>query len=159
MTRFEIMDTLIDGYGNTTPVPDGVIVFKNDTYQVWVRKIQAGLFGDVGWLSIKRLDRQPIRDWRDLQRIKNEICGPECEGVELYPAESRLVDTSNQYHLFVFQPGVRLPFGFNERLVMEAKGKDPLIARAEQRPWSDEDRPSDLTDPDEAIAKLRGESP
>jgi hypothetical protein len=56
----------------------------------------------VAWLSIKRRDREVIRDWRELQAIKNAIVGPEHEGFELYPAESRLVDTANQFHLFVF---------------------------------------------------------
>lgn len=53
-------------------------------------------------LSIKRLDREPITDWRHKQEIKNMIVGPEFEGVELFPAESRCVDTANQYHLWVF---------------------------------------------------------
>jgi hypothetical protein len=44
-----------------------------------------------------RLDGQAIHDWRELQRIKNEIVGDEIEAVELYPAESRLLDTANWY--------------------------------------------------------------
>jgi hypothetical protein len=70
------------------------------------------------WLSIKNKDKTPIRDWRHLQRIKNELVGKECEGVELFPAESRLVDTSNQYHLWVItEVGLRFPFGYGDRLV------------------------------------------
>jgi len=78
-----------------------------------------------GWpamwhLSIKRKDREPIDEdrWRILQRIKNTLVGPEHEAVELYPAESRLVDTANQWHLWVFQkPQQQWPFGFTSRLV------------------------------------------
>lgn len=103
----------------------GFRIFRNNRYQVHVRGIQndaQAAFGIPGGrvlhLSIKRLDRAPIRDWRHLQRIKNEIVGPECEGVELYPADSRLVDEANQYHLWVVaEPGWRFPFGFHERLV------------------------------------------
>jgi hypothetical protein len=85
----------------------------------------------VIWLSIKRRDRQPIHDWRALQRIKNELVGPECEAIELYPAESRLVDTSSQYHLFVVaDPTFRFPFGFHERLVVANPG-----GKARQRPF------------------------
>jgi hypothetical protein len=51
-------------------------------------------------LSIKRFDRGPVRDWRHLQQIKNEVVGPEAEAFEIFPAESRLVDTANQYHLW-----------------------------------------------------------
>jgi hypothetical protein len=68
-------------------------------------------------LSIRNLRREAVRDWRDLQRIKNEIAGPEREAVEIYPAESRLVDSSNQYHLWVLPEGERVPIGYEERLV------------------------------------------
>ena len=71
--------------------------------------------GEVVWLSIKRKDKEPIHDWRDLQRIKNDICGPESEAMEIYPAESRLMDTSHQYQLFVFQHPI--PIGFRGRAV------------------------------------------
>jgi hypothetical protein len=67
-------------------------------------------------LSYHRRDRAPIRDWRVGQRIKNEICGPEWEGVELYPAESRLVDQANEYHIWCVPQ--RWPLGYDERAVM-----------------------------------------
>jgi len=56
-----------------------------------------------------------FKDWRHFQQIKNEICGPEREGFEVYPAESRLVDTSNKWHLWVLLLGTTLPVGWNER--------------------------------------------
>lgn len=89
-------------------------VFSNDTYQVYVRQVRGEGLPALVHLSVKRLDKQPIHDWRDLQRIKSELVGPECEGCELYPRESRVVDTANQYHLWVFaDPGVMFPFGFD----------------------------------------------
>lgn len=93
----------------------------NDTYQVFKRA-----FGDFIHLSIKRLDKAPIHDWRDMQAIKNALVGEECEGVELYPAESRLVDSANQYHLWCSSNiTFRFPFGFSGvRLVAnESHGK------------------------------------
>jgi hypothetical protein len=63
-------------------------------------------------ISYHRRDRAPIRDWRIGQRIKSQLAGPEWEGVELYPAESRVVDTSNEYHLYAFAGD--LPFGFTD---------------------------------------------
>jgi hypothetical protein len=53
------------------------------------------------------------------------------EAVELYPAESRRVDSANQYHVWAF-PGQRLPFGFAERLVAED------IPGVTQRPFEKE---------------------
>ncbi len=83
----------------------------NDLYQVGVYDENE----DFLWLSIKRRDKEVIHDWRHLQIIKNEIVGEEHEGFELYPAESRLVDTANQYHLWVFKnPEHRMPIGFNQ---------------------------------------------
>ena len=67
-------------------------------------------------MSMKRNDRQPLHDWREKQSIKSAICGPFMEAVELYPAEWRVMDTANQYHLYAFAEldGMKcppLPFG------------------------------------------------
>jgi hypothetical protein len=94
--------------------------------------------GEWAHLSIKDHDRSARHDWRDLQRIKNELVGPEYEAIEIYPAESRLVDTCNQYHLYVFKTW-RPPMGFSSRLV--ADGKSAFAPKAEQRPF--EVRPPD----------------
>lgn len=99
-------------------------VFKNSLYTVFRRVLGDG----VAHLSIKRNDREAIHDWRDFQRIKNELCGPEWEAVELYPAESRLVDTSNQYHLWACRSGFNL--GWDKRVVTDTQ----TIAGALQRP-------------------------
>lgn len=98
-------------------------VYLNDTYQVNVRRVESP-WGDLIWLSIKRRDKLEVRDWREFQEIKNQLVGKEHEGVELYPAESRKVDTSNQYHLFVLaDPEKRFPFGFAEREVVDGTGE------------------------------------
>lgn len=107
--------------------------WKNDVYTVTTYD---AIVPAEGWpplmhLTIKRNDREPIHDWRDLQEIKNALVGPECEAVELYPAESRRVDTANQYHLFaIAEVGRRWPFGFTVRAVTD----DPGLGRAKQRP-------------------------
>lgn len=104
-------------------------VVINEDYQVAIRVIPA----KENWpalihLSIKRLDRSPIHDWRELQEIKNAICGVEAEAVELYPAESRRVDSANQYHLWVLLDNLVFPFGFSNRIVTEES-----IAGSQQR--------------------------
>lgn len=91
----------------------------------------------MDWLSIRRDDRAPVRDWRHMQEIKNQLCGPEREGVELFPAESRLVDQANQYHLWVTRDGDGIknfawPFGFfNGRQVLDSISE---ATNAKQRP-------------------------
>ena len=108
--------------GEVTTHPDLALtegtIYRNSRYQVVVRCPGSPPEAPLIWLSIKRIDNRPCRDWRDFQRIKNELLGPEVEAVELYPAESRRVDAANQYHLWAF-PGQILPFGFGERLVAE----------------------------------------
>ena len=68
-------------------------------------------------LSIERRDGAAVQDWRDLQAIKNQLCGSEYEAIELYPAESRVVDTLNVFHLFVLlshedRASPRFPIGW-----------------------------------------------
>lgn len=108
-------------------------VYSNTIYQVYVyRSIQADNWPVLIWLSIKRRDKEPIHDWRDLQRIKNEIIGTEHEAVELYPAESRLVDTANQYHLWVLaEKELKFPFGWETRDV-----SDSPFSNSKQRPFN-----------------------
>jgi hypothetical protein len=71
-------------------------------------------------IAINRHDDAPCTNWHDFQQIKNELVGPECEAVELFPAESRLIDTANEYHLYVMPDAkYRFPFGYERRLVLE----------------------------------------
>ena len=51
-------------------------------------------------LQIEAHDHSATHDWRDFQRLKTEILGEEEEALELYPAESCLVDDRNAYHLW-----------------------------------------------------------
>jgi hypothetical protein len=90
--------------------------FTNDLYFIRVERRDA--FFQV---NIQRHDGQPCREWRHLQQIKNELFGPKHEAVELYPAEDRLVDISNEYHLWVHaDPSYRFPIGFqNGRRVQD----------------------------------------
>ncbi len=118
-------------------------VWGNDEYEVIVRYLtERGRAGAIH-LSIKRYDREPARDWRHLQSIKNEVCGWEREGIELFPAESRLVDQANQTHLWVMGAGDTLEIGFPTRMVMtEAESRATMQAalgpgpdKGRQRDW------------------------
>ena len=79
-----------------------------------------GFGNECTYLSIKRHDREPIADWRAMQKIKNAICGPDWEGIEIYPAEFRLVDTANQYHMFCFDAVIPI-YVFTRRHVFTAQ--------------------------------------
>lgn len=111
-------------------------IWINDIYQVAIHHNTPNHAMDgieVDHLSIKRRDKEPIHDWRDLQTIKNILCGPEREAIEIYPAESRLVDTANQYHLWVFPEGICVPMGWSIRLVSDEVEAEAIGAK--QRPF------------------------
>lgn len=113
-----------------------VDVWSNDVYSIVA---VVGRASGQAYLSIKRHDRHVVRDWRHLQQIKNEVMGPESEAVELFPAESRIVDEANQYHLWCRPAGDPWPIGFPERHVATAADARRLNqesgGRARQRDW------------------------
>jgi hypothetical protein len=80
--------------------------YVNDLYSVFVHELEH----DVLHVSLHRHNRAPVRDWRHLQQIKNEVAGPERIAVEVFPAESQLVDAANEYHLFVWPRDIAFPF-------------------------------------------------
>ena len=93
--------------------------YANDIYQAAVdysawENVDANKPGRCIWLSIKNHEKTTEIPWQHKQWIKNDICGEEMEAMELFPAESRLVNTANQYHLWVFD---QIPIGFNGRLI------------------------------------------
>lgn len=121
------------------PIPDHLLnmptdtpqeVWSNGVYEVFVHYHApsdtlhkepgdyTGTRRGVVWLSVKRMDREAIRDWRHMQQIKNEVIGPEREAVELFPRESRVVDNANQYHLWVAPEGEDFPLGFSGGMVL-----------------------------------------
>ncbi len=98
-------------------IPDRA--FRNDTYTVLMNIERPFIH-----LDIRRHDAGAVTSWQEFQRIKNELVGPEHEAVELFPAESRLIDTSNQYHLWVFaDPANRFPLGWQRRCVLPTGGE------------------------------------
>jgi hypothetical protein len=133
-------------------------VWVNNTYTVFVNRhlpceqIKDGKGNPLlyTWLSIKRNDRMAKPDWRDFQWIKNQLVGEECEGVELYPAESRLADGANQYHIYVFEDQTfRFPFGFTDRIVTQ---KSPIGET--QRKFPANRIPKDLKECEEKVTKF-----
>lgn len=134
------------------PDPRGreIQTYLNSRYQVHVRRY-AARDGGAGLihLSIKRRDGQPHIPYREQMRIKDELCGPECEGVDLRPARSREVDLANQTHLWIIDEPIYLPFGFFDgRLV-----SDRTVPGATQEPWPPGERPADCLS-EEALRML-----
>ena len=98
-------------------------IYVNDIYQVAVYRNEDAdslvhvpeLKGRCTWLSIKRRDKRPVNNWQDMQTIKNRLVGVDCDAIQMFPAESRMVNTANQYHLIVLPPDAIVPFGWGRR--------------------------------------------
>jgi hypothetical protein len=85
---------------------------QNSMYSVQIH-LRKTAWGNVSLLMVRRNDEAPIRSWSDMQRIKNEIAGPERTAVEVYPSEENLIDDANMYHMWVLPPEMELPFGLH----------------------------------------------
>lgn len=120
---------------------DEIYVSDCGTYQVNLDKDPVhGFRGMRVWhLSIKRRDRGILHDWRILQDIKTAICGAEVEALEIYPAESRVVDTANQYHLFAFPDGEHIPCGWVKGYRTDNPGGGAVNRPGSQKVESPED--------------------
>ena len=123
----------------------GATFWENSRYFV-IRKIEDRHDGlGTSWhLSIRRQDRQPVGEehFRDFQRIKNELLGPDAYAFEIYPSEDNLADTSNQYHLHAFDDLRALPFGYRGRAVIDAG--NGLVQRPLEEGYATPNFPSDL---------------
>lgn len=88
-------------------------MYLNELYQVQV--MPCGPDNAMLHICIRRRDGGMFKDWRHFQQIKNEVAGEEREAFEMYPAESRKVDASNKWHLWVLPEGVSMDVGWQER--------------------------------------------
>lgn len=120
------------------PGPTGARVYHNNIYEVNCWRHSTGWpFGNGEWalLGISSKDGEARHDWRDFQHIKNDLVGPEWEAIELYPAESRLIDPSNYFYLWC---APKIPVGRYEG----RRVAGPSLALAPQRGWHKEEGPA-----------------
>jgi hypothetical protein len=101
-----------------TPLPTGIPggngwtrqvreAWANNLYAVLIRPFADDEGNEVIHLAI-RTTSQLEPPWRDMQRIKNEICGAESTAVQVMPPASELIDEADMYHMWVLSN--RLPF-------------------------------------------------
>lgn len=88
-------------------------VARNWLYVVLIRPVATD-WGEVHHCAIRTASNlEP--PWRDKQRIKNELFGPDFTAVEVMPPEGELIDEANMYHIWVLPPGFLLPFTIGKR--------------------------------------------
>ena len=128
-----------------TPQGERGEVWMNNLYcaNVWRR-------AEGVCIGIFSLDGEPRHDWRDFQRIKNDILGEEAEAVELYPAESRLIDTSNYYYLFSTAAVSEIGKKIGRQIL------HPEHSIAPQRGWANGQKPAEVLARRDGVAKGEG---
>jgi hypothetical protein len=126
--RWTPLEEAVPGPNALKTLEPGDKFFQNKTHTVLVYPNSNYPPGETvepmaGWvvLSIRRNDRAAECDWRILMRIKNEICGEDREAVQLFPGLRRVVDTANQYFLFVAPKGFIIGLG---QIEQEVSGKE-----------------------------------
>lgn len=83
--------------------------WKNNKYTVMEWRPRKTAHGAVRHLLVQRVTAGRILRWNVLQRIKNEVAGPEGMAIELYPPESKVIEDCHVYHLWVLPDGYPLP--------------------------------------------------
>ncbi len=87
---------------------DILIAHRNNVFSVLDRTLADG----TRHLAITSLSGvRPT--WPEMQRIKDEIAGPEATAVEVYPPQAEIVDDADMYHLWVLP--APLPFSLFPR--------------------------------------------
>lgn len=94
---------------------DRVYRDEKSQYVVMIRDVETD-WGIVQHACIRNADSIDI-PWKEKQRIKDQIFGPERIAMEVFPKDSELVDEANMYHLWVLPQGMELPFGLRESFV------------------------------------------
>jgi hypothetical protein len=83
--------------------------WKNNKYTCTEYPSRSTEHGLVRHLLIQRVTGERVARWDHLQRIKNETVGTEVVAIEVYPAESQVVNACHVYHLWVLPVGYALP--------------------------------------------------
>ncbi len=87
-------------------------VFRNRCYVVMVRPFDAPGLGAMQHFAIRAVSSlEP--PWRNLQRIKDELAGPELFAVQVCPPAADMVDGADLYHLWIYPAGYRPTFGLH----------------------------------------------
>ncbi|WBU27632.1 hypothetical protein OOZ54_13260 [Rhodopseudomonas palustris] len=99
---------------------------KNKVFSVLDRHLASG----VRHLAVTSLSE--IRPtWREMQRIKDELAGPEQTAVEVYPPAAEVIDAANMFHLWVLP--APLPFSLHDRAAATRRSPSENIRSTSSR--------------------------
>ena len=89
--------------------------FSDDGYSVMSRLISTE-WGKVEHITIQN-SKMKCGDvpWSVKQEIKNELFGENRIAIEIFPAQNRLVDIMDVYHLWLLPKNFKMPFGIHPK--------------------------------------------
>lgn len=112
------------GYVRDDPgAPAGLVgAWLNRTYSV-----QHIVHNGLEVLMVRRHDGKPDFPWPHLQRIKDQLVGPDREAVQVFPRADEVVDSANMAHIWIVPASERLPYTFENlgRLDRRATNEEP----------------------------------
>lgn len=91
-------------------------VYRNRVFSVLMRDAGNG----VTHYAVSSLSEERPT-WWEMQRIKNDLSGPEATAIEVYPPTSEVVDGANMFHIWVLPE--RLPFSIGRRAALGGEQK------------------------------------
>lgn len=80
---------------------------RNRVFSVLERKVEGGV---IHYAVASLSEERP--SWWEMQRIKDELAGPDKTAVEIYPPHSEIVDGANMFHIWVLP--VNFAFGLSQ---------------------------------------------
>lgn len=94
-------------------------------YSVCSRMIYTKQFGNIEHVTITKHNLEGgsliptggemAIGWKEKMMIKNELFGEDRFAIEVYPKQENLIDSSDVYHLWVFNKKYDMPFGIHPR--------------------------------------------
>jgi len=81
--------------------------YQNGHYIVMINDNCETTKGTAIKAMVQKVNNMPlVNHWSEMQKIKNEIFGPETVAIEYYPAQSELTDMANIYWMFIYPSDV-----------------------------------------------------
>lgn len=125
--------------GTRVDLEKGETYWRNSFYLVFRKELEpeVGLQGSV-LLRIRHNQDKAIREWKHLQRIKNELAGSEREATEIFPPQSMVTSMDNEHHLFVTPVGVSSIYVYEEKVRAEGLSGYGIVRQQQKKGTQDE---------------------
>lgn len=99
---------------------DGIQAMSRILFTEW-GKVEHVAINRTGKEHFLSSDGSAGFSWAEKQSIKNELFGEDRIALEVFPAETHLVDVTDTYHLWILPKGFKMPFGIHPTKDIQCK--------------------------------------